>query len=134
MTFTVLSLKMNTGIHSESGICRGNNDGSTCGCPRLSTYKSTQGRAICPSRDLIFIKDSITPCSERNTNLTRGEFPHPTRADKSFKGSIPHWPGRHINLSRGESISSPVRSFRVAKRQHPLTQKLQLCLEHPLHQ
>jgi hypothetical protein len=59
--------------------------------------------------------DSITPCSDRNTNLARDELAHPTRAFKSSKGSITYLPGRNINLSRGESISSPARSFRVAR-------------------
>jgi hypothetical protein len=43
MTFTVFSSRMNTGIHSHSGICRGNDGGSTCGRPSVSTSKSTQG-------------------------------------------------------------------------------------------
>jgi hypothetical protein len=41
MTFTTLFLRMNTGIHSYSGIYRGNNGGSTCGRPSVSTSKST---------------------------------------------------------------------------------------------
>jgi hypothetical protein len=41
MIFTVFSLRMNTGIHSYSGICRGTNGGSTCGRPSVSTSKST---------------------------------------------------------------------------------------------
>jgi hypothetical protein len=111
----LLPLKINTGTHPWSDIFRGNNGGSSCGCPSISTCKSTKGWAICLSRDLIFIRDSITPCSDRNTNLARDELPHSTRASKSSKGSIFYWPGRNINLSRGESISSLARSSRVTR-------------------
>jgi hypothetical protein len=38
---SLLPLKINTGIHPWSGIFRGNNGGSTCGCPSISTCKST---------------------------------------------------------------------------------------------
>jgi hypothetical protein len=114
MTFIVLSLKINTGIYPWSGICRRNTGESTCGYPCLSTCKSTKGWATCSNRDFILIRDSITPCSDRDANLTRDEL-SPTRKFKSFKSSIPYWPGRNPNLSRGKSISSPARSFRVAR-------------------
>jgi hypothetical protein len=59
--------------------------------------------------------DSITPCSDRSTRLARDEFPHPTGAIKSSKGSITYWPGRNIIPSRGESNLSPARSFKVTR-------------------